>query len=393
MEATNPKKKVFCGDMAIWRLFFCLTFFSLVGVFSATNTLAYQSENILDPFARHATFLLGGALLVLGLAHTPYKYFKLAIILLPVSIALLVYAACKGININKAARWISLFGVEFQPSEFGKLACVIFVAFWLSMRRLFPERIIYKIILWGVGSTFFLIMIYNLSTAILLCAVSFLMLIIGQISIARLLKLLCVLAILGTAVICMPEKTVQEYLPRASTWQSRIKQWLIPDNETVQSSDEDYQITLSKAAIASGGLLGKGPGGGEQRNYLPQIFTDFIYAAIIEDWGILFGGLGVFLLYVILMIRTGIIARKCDKLFPRYLVIGCGLMISMQAFIHMAVNLDLFPVTGLPLPLISRGGTSTILTCAYIGIILSVSHFGVNEKNTDESKEESIATV
>ena len=384
--------------MSIWILFLLLTCFSLVGVFSATNTLAYQSENILDPFVRHVKFLIGGALVILTLAHIPYKYFKWAILLLPLSIILLVYAAYKGININRAARWISLFGVEFQPSEFGKLACVVFVAFWLSMRRFFPEKIIYKIILWGVAPTVVLILIYNLSTAILLGTVCFLMLIIGQISIVRLSKLLCVLAVVAGAIIymlhTMPEETVREYLPRASIWQERINRWITPDNETFyQPSDKDYQITLAKAAIAGGGLLGKGPGRGEQRNFLPQIFTDFIYASIIEELGILFGGLGVFLLYVILMIRTGIIARKCEKLFPRYLVIGCGLMMAMQAFIHMAVNLDLFPVTGLPLPLISRGGTSTILTCAYVGIILSVSHFGVNEGDADENVEEPVTTA
>ena len=155
----------------------------------------------------------------------------------------------------------------------------------------------------------------------------------------------------------------------------------------VSIDGDDYQVVHAKIALARGGLFGKFPGHGQQRDFLPQAYSDFIYAIIIEEMGIV-GGVFVLLLYIILLVRVGMIARRCDKLFPKFLVLGCGLLVVVQALTNMAVAVDLIPVTGQPLPLVSRGGTSTVISCAYIGIILSVSRFGANMGNEEETPEE-----
>ncbi|MDR3195133.1 MAG: FtsW/RodA/SpoVE family cell cycle protein [Tannerella sp.] len=397
METTNNlTKKIFYGDISVWVIFLLLICCSLIEVFSATSTLAYRQENIWVPIMRHASFLFGGFLLILGLSHTHYRFFSLAILLLPVAIVMLVATFFIGVGSHDAYRFLSLFGIQFQPSEFGKLACVIYVAFLLSKRRKLSNDRVFKLILWGVSPVCLLILPFNLSTFILLTAVCLLMMFIGQIPYRKLIKLTLVLLALGTVAVTLlyliPPETVNKYMRRASTWQNRVIRFVDPKTEQdsktyLLPSDDDYQIIHAKAAIAGGGLFGKGPGRSEQRDFLPQAFSDFIFAIIIEELGVV-GGFCVLLLYLMLMVRVGVIAKKCEKLFPRYLVVGCGLLIVLQALLHMAVNVDMGPVTGQPLPLISRGGTSTMLTCVYIGIILSVSHFGAGMSEMDEDEEE-----
>ena len=181
--------------------------------------------------------------------------------------------------------------------------------------------------------------------------------------------------------------TVEKFLPRIYTWIARIERLLTnryeegADEKTlVLDMDEHYQEDLAKIAIAQGGVLGKLPGHGQQRDFLPQAYSDFIYAIIIEEIGLV-GGFFVLFLYLTLLVRVAIIARKCERLFPKFLILGCGLMLVTQALINMAVAVGVFPVTGQPLPLISRGGTSTVISCIYIGIILSVSRFEANIGN------------
>ncbi|MDR2764639.1 MAG: FtsW/RodA/SpoVE family cell cycle protein [Tannerella sp.] len=396
METNNPTKKIFCGSTEIWGIFFLLAACSLIAVFSATSTIAYspKNTNIWAPIMRHASFLFGGFLLVLFLAHTHYKYFSLAILLLPISIGLLFATFFIGISVHGASRFLPLLGFQFQPSEIGKLACIVYVAFLLSRRREFSDDNVFKWIVWGVAAILVLIFPFNLSTTVLLGCVCFLLMFIGQISFRKLGKLLFWVVLLSAvfvfALYVTPQETVKKYLPRALTWQSRVHAFFGSKKagKTYIPTEEDYQITHAKAAIASGAIWGKGPGRSEQRNFLPQAYSDFIYAIIIEELGVFFGGLGVLILYIWLMVRVGIIARKCKWLFPKYLALGCGLMIVIQALVHMAVNVGMIPVTGQPLPLISLGGTSTLLTCAYIGIILSISHYGAEVSETDEVENE-----
>ncbi len=400
MAQTNLTKKVFQGDTSVWIIFLLLCCFSLVEVFSATSTLAYKTSNIWIPIVRHASFLLAGFLMILGMVRIHYKYYSLAILLMPLSILMLVVTPIIGVSANDASRWLDIFGVQFQPSEFGKLACIVYVAFLLSKRGKFSEKAIFQWIVSGVGIVCFLILLYNFSTAFLLGMVCLLLMFIGHISLVRIGKLLLYLLLGGVvliAVATIAPKTVERFLPRLETWSNRLIKHADDRGEAEKAqtdktyviTDENYQVTHAKIAIARGGLFGKMPGRSVQRDFLPQAYSDFIFAIIIEELGVV-GGIFVLLLYIMLLIRVGIIARRCEKLFPKYLVIGCGLLIVMQALTNMAVAVNLIPVTGQPLPLISRGGTSTMLTCIYIGIILSVSHFGAGmgpEEEEEESEE------
>ena len=322
MAQTNLTKKVFHGDTSVWIIFLLLCCFSLVEVFSATSTLAYKTSNIWIPIVRHASFLLAGFLMILGMVRIHYRYYSLAILLMPLSILMLVVTPIIGVSANDASRWLEIFGVQFQPSEFGKLACIVYVAFLLSKRGKFSEKAIFQWIVVGVGIICFLILLYNFSTAFLLGMVCLLMMFIGQISLVRIGKLLLYLLLGGVvliAVATIAPRTVEKFLPRLETWSNRLIKHADERGEaekeqtdkTYVITDENYQVTHAKIAIARGGLFGKMPGRSVQRDFLPQAYSDFIFAIIIEELGIV-GGIVVLLLYIMLMIRVGIIARRCE---------------------------------------------------------------------------------
>jgi cell division protein FtsW len=232
----------------------------------------------------------------------------------------------------------------------------------------------------------------NLSTAVLLFGVCYLLMFIGNVKLARLLKvagvgIATVLLFVMLLNVIPGSWTDSGPLSRLGTWQNRISHFgdakELSEEEYYAITDENYQVAHAKIAIANGGVVGVFPGNSAERDFLPQAYSDFIYAIIIEEMGIL-GGLFVLLLYVIILIRAGMIARKTEKMFPKYLVLGSALMLSVQAFINMAVAVNLIPVTGQPLPLISRGGTSTLITCAYFGLILSADRFGIGKKKKED---------
>ncbi|MDD2435992.1 MAG: FtsW/RodA/SpoVE family cell cycle protein [Massilibacteroides sp.] len=394
MELAN---KLFRGDRVIWIIFMFLCLISVIEVFSATSTIAYKNVYFWAPIMRHATFLLIGFVIILLLHNIPYRFFSAFIVFLPISILMLIVTPFIGVSANDAHRWLDIFGIQFQPSEFAKLASIVFIAFMLSKRGKFTEKQIYNSILIGVGITCLLIFPENFSTAIMLFGVCYLMMFIGQLSIKKLIKLGAILVASGGLFLCLilftPE-SVAKYLPdRLATWKARIERFSVGKKQSdgtegvLKITDDNYQEIHAKIAIAQGGLIGKMPGHGQQRDFLPQAYSDFIYAIIIEEMGFI-GGMFVLLLYVILLVRVGMIARKCDKPFPKYLVLGCGLLLVVQALANMAVAVDLIPVTGQPMPLISRGGTSTMISCIYFGIILSVSRFGAGIGNEDIPIEE-----
>lgn len=397
--------KLFRGDRSIWIIFMLLSLISLVEVYSATSTLAYKHVHYWAPIVRHATFLLAGFGMVLFLHHIPSKYLQLGVLFFIISLILLAITPIIGVEINGARRWLSILGIQFQPSELVKITCIIFVAFMLSKQDQIRPKIVFWVILGGVGLACGLIVRDNLSTACLLFFVCFLMMFIGQISLKRMGLLVAALVLLGglayATLRLVPDDFAVKYLPsRFLTWKGRMDDFEQDKNEYKYTiNDDNFQVNHAKIAIARGGLFGKMPGRSVQRDFLPQAYSDFIYAIIIEEMGLIIGGIGVLMLYVFLMFRVGIIARRCKKQFPRYLVLGCGLLIVIQAFINMAVAVNLIPVTGQPLPLISRGGTSTVITCLYFGIMLSVSRFGAGmdvegiEENEDEATEEGEATV
>ncbi|MCD8179004.1 MAG: FtsW/RodA/SpoVE family cell cycle protein [Tannerellaceae bacterium] len=382
--------KLFKGDRVIWIIFMFLCLISVVEVFSATSTIAYKNANHWAPIVRHASFLTVGFILILLLHNIPCRFFSVLILLLPVSILMLFLTPFIGISENDAHRWLSLFGIQFQPSEFAKLACVVFVSFMLSRRGKFTEDQIFKYVLIGVTVTCILILPENFSTAFMLFGVCFLLMCIGQLPWKKMGiltgSLFLALALFVLALTVLPHD-VLKHIPRALTWKERIKDFRNKersiDAATYKITDDNYQVSHAKIAIARGGVFGKLPGHGHQRDFLPQAYSDFIYAIIIEELGYT-GGVVVLLLYIMLLVRAGMIARKCEKLFPKFLVLGCGLLIVVQALANMAVAVNLIPVTGQPLPLISRGGTSTVITCIYFGIILSISRFGAGIGNEED---------
>jgi len=362
-------------------------------VFSATSTIVYRQQNLWGPILRHATFLIGGVGVILFIHNIPYRYFSSLIFVLLASIVLLILTPFIGTTVNGAERWISFFGLTIQPSEIAKISLIGTIAFLLSKQNGENDAVLFK---WMIGLTIVvcgIIAFDNLSTAILLFVVCYLLMFIGKVKFVRLAKV--ALAVIGLAAVfvfllkVIPEDWTQKgILSRAGTWQNRIENFSSHKEETEESyftiTDENYQVAHAKIAISNGGLLGKFPGNSTERDFLPQAYSDFIYAIIIEELGFL-GGVVVLLLYVILLIRGGMIARKVDKLFPKYLILGSALILSFQAFINMAVAVNLIPVTGQPLPLISRGGTSTLITCAYFGIILSADRFGSTKKKGENA--------
>lgn len=394
--------KTFRGDKTIWCIFIALCVISLLEVFSATSTIVYRQHNHWGPILRHAAFLLIGFGGVMFLQRVPTRFFSSTILFLPISCFLLVLTMFMGADVNGAQRWLGVGAFTIQPSEFAKISLIGFVAFFLSRTNPENEKAMFRVLLVGIGATCALILTENLSTAVLLFAVCYLMMFLGQISWKRLgmIALVGVLSIglLVTILKVVPDDVVRNYFPdRFSTWKARVDRHSGNDTsekitaaniQDYKITDENYQVSHAKIAIANGGIIGL-PGSGTERDFLPQAYSDFIFAIILEEMGLL-GGLFVLLLYLALMIRAGILASKCDKIFPKLLLLGSALMLTSQALINMAVAVNLIPVTGQPLPLISRGGTSTIITCAYFGIILACSNIKEEEH---EDVDEDIANV
>ncbi|GAB6010722.1 FtsW/RodA/SpoVE family cell cycle protein [Viscerimonas tarda] len=392
--------KTFRGDKTIWCIFAALCFISLLEIFSATSTIVYKQQDQWGPILRHATFLLIGFGGVMFLQRIPTRYFSGLILILPLSWILLGLTFVMGENVNGAQRWLGVGAFSFQPSEIAKIAAIGFVAFFLSKVNAENEKKMFKIMIIGVVITCMIIFSENLSTAILLFMVCFLMMFIGQISWRRLGAIVLVgslagLLLVGTLKI-MPADVIKNYFPdRFETWKNRIDRHTDASelnaaggNVEEYNIEDNFQVTHAKIAIANGGIIGL-PGSGAERDFLPQAYSDFIFAIILEEMG-LAGGLFVLLLYLALMFRVGILANKCKKLFPKYLLLGAGLILTIQALINMAVAVNLMPVTGQPLPLISRGGSSTVMTCIYFGIILACSNFKEEEH---EDADEGIANV
>lgn len=375
-------KKYLRGDATLWIVFIMLCVVSIIEMYSASSTLAYKAANHTAPMLRHVSFLAGGALLAIGVHLVPYRYIRLLSYLgLILSVFMLIWVLFKGTSENDATRWLVIGGVQFQPSELAKLSVIIVAADFIS-RIKNPETDEKKyfwntMILLAVICP--LILLENFSTAVLLFGVVFIMLFIGRVSLKRLgfvAGLLLVLLVVGfTAVKVIPQDKMPAAFDRAYTWTARIDRFTNDKGETedkYQITDENRQVQHGRIAIARGGVFGVMPGNSVERDYLPQAYSDFIYAIIVEELGLI-GGIFVILLYLILLFRAGRIATTSPTVFPAVLVIGLSLMIVTQAFVSMSVATSLGPVTGQPLPLISRGGTSILITCLYFGIIFGVT--------------------
>ena len=371
------------GDRIVWIVFMVLCCISMVEVFSAASTLSYKSGDYLAPITSHCITLFCGVVVVYVLHLIPYKFFRLIpFTLLPLSALLLAVVMGMGMvadeRVNGASRW--LFG--FQPSEMGKMSLVVTMAYLLSRFQTADgcSPLAFRPILLVTAVMLGLIAPENGSTALLLAAVVYMQMLIGRVPWKQLGKLtggVVLLGALAASFIMLVPPSVYEGVPgthRFVTWRNRLTGFA--GSEVVPAAkfdiDGDAQVAHANISIATSNVIGKGPGNSVQRDHLSHSYSDYIYAIVIEELGLL-GGAFVLLLYIILLFRVGQIAKRCHEYFGIFLITGVGLLLVSQAMMHMMVNVGLFPVTGQPLPLISKGGTSIIINSVYIGMILSVS--------------------
>ncbi|MCX6188238.1 MAG: FtsW/RodA/SpoVE family cell cycle protein, partial [Bacteroidetes bacterium] len=372
------------GDFAIWMIVILLSLFSMAVIYSATGTLAYQKKGGHTEFYlfKQLLFVFVGFLIIYFCHLVDYRYYsRVAQMLWLASIPLLLYTILFGSDVNDAKRWITLpiINTSFQTSDLAKIALIMFLARMLSKKQdeIKEFRKAFLPILISVTVICLLIFPANLSTAAVLFMTSIIIMFIGRIKVKYILILLaCGIVLLAAAIFTvkiLPVSVVKK-MGRVATWQSRL------ENYGGDDKTASYQNEQAKIAIATGGLFGKGPGKSTQRNFLPNPYADFVYATIIEEYG-LFGAFIVIALYLLLLYRTIRIAMKSPRAFGALLAIGLSFSLVIQAFINMAVAVNIFPVTGLPLPLVSMGGTSLWFTCFAFGCILSVSrHIDENEE-------------
>lgn len=376
-------KKYFKGDPVIWAVILLLSIFSLLAVYSSTGSLAYrfQGGNTSYYILKHATILLMGLVITYVTHLIPYKYFsRISQMLLYIAIPLLIVTLIYGVTKNQASRWLSVPGLSltFQTSDIAKLAIVMFTARILSKKQdnIKDFKGAFKPLVMPLLLVCALVLPANLSTAMLIFATVFILMFIGRVNMAYLFGMIGIIVILLGSFITIALSN--DWEGRIGTWKNRIESY-------VHAEDEDnYQVTQAKIAIVSGGLVNLRPGKSMQRNFLPHPYSDFIFAIIIEEYG-LAGGIIVLALYLYLLFRAAVLVRKSPRTFPAFLAIGLAVMITFQALINMAVVVNILPVTGQPLPMISMGGSSLLFTCIALGIIQSVSR-GIKAQQAQAEK-------
>ena len=363
------------GDKAIWAIVTLLAIFSFLPVYSAASNLAYVGGmgNTFSFFLKHFMHLALGFAIMFGVHKVPYKYFRgLSMIMIPIVFVLLIITMLQGTTIDgaNASRWIQIpiVNMSFQTSTLAAVVLMVYVARYLS--KIKDKEVSFKETLLPLWGPVFLILILilpaNFSTTAIMFTMVMMLAFIGGYPVKYLLIIIGT-GLLALTMFILTAKAFPEAMPnRVDTWISRIENFA-----NGEDTEEDYQIEKAKIAIATG-ITPLGPGKSVQKNFLPQSSSDFIFAIIIEEYG-LFGGIFLLIMYSWLLFRIVIVSQKSDTIFGKLLVLGVGLPIVFQALINMAVAVELFPVTGQTLPLISSGGTSIWMTCMAIGIILSVS--------------------
>lgn len=378
------------GDKVIWSIVIVLAIASLLVVYSSTGTLAYRMSKSAESylFKQVAFIILGIAVIYFAHLVNYTLYSRISLILFLIVIPLLVYTLFFGVRLNEGSRWIRLpiVRLTFQTSDLARLALFMYVSRLLSKRQQvikdFKKGFLPVII--PVGIVCLLIAPANLSTALLIGATSLLLLFIGRVQVKHLLMvvgvaMIPILMLVVTAIYQhdaaaaegRTAKTAKSKLfGRVSTWVNRVDNFIYGGKD--MENEDNYQINQAKIAIAKGGFVGLGPGNSQQRNFLPHPYSDFIYAIIIEEYG-LAGGAFIIFIYLIFLLRSIRIFKRCPYAFGAFLALGLSFTLVIQALTNMAVNVNLFPVTGVTLPLISMGGSSFLFTCLSIGIILSVA--------------------
>lgn len=380
------------GDRYIWAIIAALAIFSFMPVYSASTNLVYVSGNgtTFGHLLKHSVLLLMGAVIIFTVHKIPYRYFSgLSVLLMPIVFVLLIFTLVQGKTIGgaNASRWIQIpfVGVGFQTSTFAIVVVMMYVARYLARNKqkqiTFKQSLVY---LWlPVGAVLLLILPANFSTT----AISFVMIVslafIGGYPGKYILYILGSAAVIFSLFILIayafPDQMKHS---RVGTWKNRIENYISGDEK------DNYQLEKARIAIASGEINGKGPGKSTQKNFLPQSSSDFIYAIIVEEFGLI-GALMILLLYMALLFRILVITTKAKTVFGTLLTLGVGMPIIFQAMVNIAVAVGLFPVTGQPLPLISTGGTSIWMTCFALGLVLSVSA-EKDEKVVKELKKEEL---
>tara|TARA_B100000886_G_scaffold212589_1_gene147314 strand:- start:2939 stop:4123 length:1185 start_codon:yes stop_codon:yes gene_type:complete len=376
------------GDKVLWGILALLAIFSFLPIFSSSTNLVYVvgKGTPWGYFFKHFIILAVGFLLMLSIHKIPYDYFKgISILMIPVVILLLVYTLSQGTLISgaNASRWIKIpiIGVSFQTSTFASVVLMVYSARYLS--RLKIKKPSFKssfLQFWfPVFIIILLILPSNLSTAILLFSMVLMLAFLACYPIKYLISII-IFGLISLFIFISVAKTFPEIFPnRIDTWVNRIENF-----KTGESSDGNYQLSRAKTAIISGKIFGLGAGKSRMKNFLPQSSSDFIYAIIVEEFGLV-GGIGLILLYLLLLYRVVVISYKATSSFGKLTVIGLGIPIITQAFVNIGVALEVLPVTGQNLPMISSGGTSAWVTCIAMGIILSVSS---NVKSNNDLKVE-----
>ncbi len=392
------------GDKVIWTAVVLLAVVSLLVVYSSTGLLAYKmykGNTEIYLFKQFAFILLGIGIIYFAHQVNYTIYSRVATILFMISIPLLLYTLFFGVKLNEGSRWIRLpiINMTFQTSDLAKLALFMYLSRTLSKKQhtIKDFRSGFLPVITPVVIVCLLIAPANLSTALLTGATSLMLLFIGRVSARHLLLTIAVAAIpvillISVAVIRhkangnTTEKPKTEgrsrLFVRVDTWISRVETFVYGGKE--DNDENNYQTNQAKIAIAKGGIIGLGPGNSQQRNFLPHPYSDFIYAIIIEEYGLI-GGLFIVFIYLIFLLRSIRIFRRCPFAFGAFLALGLSFTLVIQALANMAVNVNLFPVTGVTLPLVSMGGSSFLFTCLAIGIILSVAR---NAETTEEEAAE-----
>lgn len=376
--------KLFRGDKVVWGVIVLLTIFSLLAVYSSTGTLAYakMGGNTTYYLMRHGVILAIGIFIIFVTHLIPYRFFsRLSQMFLYLSIPLLLLTLLMGTSLNQASRWLTLpgLGLTIQISDFAKLALVMYLARLLSLKQgnISSLKESFQPLIIPIVLVCVLILPANLSTALIVFATSMVLLFIGRVPVKFLVAfsaigLLVLVLFIGGAYLINKEG-------RISTWKSRI------ENFFQENSEDSYQVEQAKIAVATGGFFGKKPGKSVQRNFLPHPYSDFIFAIIIEEYGLFLGAIPLVFAYLLILYRGGSMMQRANRTFPAFLAIGLTLLIVFQAFVNMAVAVNLFPVTGQTLPFVSMGGSSLLFTSVAFGMILSVSR-GIQKDLLDEEQ-------
>lgn len=401
MARKKRKLALFKGDRSLWIIIAVLCVISILVVYSATVSMAYRQAGGDTTYyvLRQARFILGGFFTIIVVHWIDYRFYaRYARTLFNISVILVLLAYFVGVSLNDAARWIRIpiIGLTFQPSDVLKISLIMVLAAQLGARQGVIDRIpmmpalsssawrrnpqknmdiFYKTtrpLIMPIVIAALVVMPSNLSTAIIIVLVAGVMLIVGRVRRGEIMRLMWV-ALLSLVVIVGGMKLLG--IGRADTWINRVESFISPvidSNQAQKSAEDEFQKQQARIAIASGGVIGKGPGNSTQRSQLPHPYSDFAYAFIIEEYGIV-GGVVVMILYLWIFYRAGVIMRRSKRPSPSLLVLGLSLMITMQAFVNIAVSVGLIPVTGQSLPIISLGGSSVFFTCIAFGMILGVS--------------------